>query len=74
VIDVYRNRAERSGQSMEEEVRQALTNGALAAQHSFGDRARVLREKLRAQHGEIFDSVDLVNTSRDDADGRLDPA
>lgn len=66
VIDVYRRRAERSGQSIEEEVRRTLKESALVAQRRFGERAKALREKLRMEHGEVFDSAALMSDARDE--------
>lgn len=66
VIDVYRHRAARSGQSVEEEVRQALKADALKAQHAFARESRARLEEMRAKYGDSFDSVALIRAVRDE--------
>ncbi len=65
VVATHRDRAERAGRSLEEELRLLLTEAALRPQHEFAQRAAALREELRRQYGLFSDSAELIREDRE---------
>ena len=64
VVQVWRRRAEVAGRSLEEELRQVLTDEALRPQVEFAERAAALRAKIRRSSGVLTDSTEHVRADR----------
>ena len=65
VVATHRDRAERAGRSLEEELRLLLTEAALRPQHEFARRVAELREQIRREHGLFPDSTELIREDRE---------
>lgn len=65
VVDVWRQRAQRAGHSLEEELRQLLTQEALKSQVDFASQAAVLRAEIARVHGILSDSSEHVRAERE---------
>jgi plasmid stability protein len=65
VLNSHRARAQAAGRSVEEELRNVLTEAALAARRKAADELRTLREEMRAKYGVLPDSTPGIREERD---------
>ena len=65
VIKAWQNRAQGAGRSLEEELRQALTEGALRPQHEFASLAAQLRAAIQKAVGPMSDSTAQIQADRE---------
>jgi len=65
VVETLRDRARRAGRSLEQELRQVLTEEALGAQRAAGGQFAALRCEMKKKHGTVSDSVPLIREDRD---------
>ena len=65
VLSSHRARAQAAGRSVEEELRHVLTEAALAARREWAEKARKLREEMRAKYGVLPDSTPGIREERD---------
>jgi plasmid stability protein len=66
VVASFRARAKQAGRSLEEELRQFLTETARERRRRFADKLEVFSEQLRAKYGEMPDSTPLIREDRDE--------
>lgn len=66
VLDAHRNRAEKNGVSLEEELRNLLTDTALKPQKDFAAKAAAWNEALKAKYGKLSDSTELIREDREE--------
>jgi len=65
VVEAFRARAKQAGRSLEEELRQTLTEVARMRRTALVDEINAFREGLRAEYGEMADSTPLIRERRD---------
>jgi plasmid stability protein len=65
VVESYRARAKEGGRSLEEELRQFLTEAARERRRRFIAELDELNTKLRNKYGELPDSTPLIREERD---------
>jgi plasmid stability protein len=66
VVASFRARARQAGRSLEEELRQFLTEAARERRRRFADKLEAFTEQLRAKYGEMPDSTPLIREDRDE--------
>ena len=64
VVKVWQKRAQQSGRSLEEELRQALTAEALRPQQRFAEKAAEVRSAISRSTGQMSDSVEHLRAER----------
>ncbi len=69
VVQSFRAQARRAGRSLEEELRQTLTEVARARRAALVDEINAFRESLRARYGMMTDSTPLIREIRDEEIG-----
>ncbi len=65
VLSFHRTRAKAAGRSVEEELRQVLTEAALAVRREWLERAERLHREFEAKYGVIEDSTLGIREDRD---------
>jgi plasmid stability protein len=65
VVESFRARARQAGRSLEEELRQLLTETARERRRRFVAELDDLNAKLREKYGELPDSTPLIREERD---------
>ena len=65
VVESFRARARQAGRSLEEELRQHLTETARERRRRFAAELEELNAKLREKYGELPDSTPLIREERD---------
>lgn len=65
VVAEFKDRAKRNGRSLEAELREVLTAEAFRLRRELAERARQLRDELRAKYGEFPDSTPGIREERD---------
>lgn len=65
VVEWHRTRAKRDGKTLEGELRQILTDSALASKRALADELRAGLDELRSQGRVFSDSAKLVREDRD---------
>jgi plasmid stability protein len=65
VVEWHRHQAKRDGRSLENELRQVLTEAALAKKRAIVTEMRVSLEKLRSKYGTMSDSAKTIREDRD---------
>ena len=66
VVASFRARAKQAGRSLEEELRQFLTEAARERRRRFAAKLEAFSEELRAKYGEMPDSTPLIREIRDE--------
>jgi plasmid stability protein len=66
VVESFRARAKKAGRSLEEELRQTLTEVARMRREALIGEINTFREELRAKYGEMADSTPLIREMRAD--------
>ena len=66
VVESFRARAKQAGRSLEEELRQFLTEAARERRKRFADKLEAFAEQLRSKYGEMPDSTPLIREDRDE--------
>jgi plasmid stability protein len=66
VVHSFRARATQAGRSLEEELRQTLTELAKGRRQALIEEIDAFREEVRAKHGELPDSTPLIRATRDE--------
>ena len=65
VVAHHRRNAERAGRSLEEELRQFLTEDALKKRDRLWERLAETRAKIRKRHGVLSDSTADIREERE---------
>lgn len=65
VVEWHRSQAKRDGKSLEGELRQILTDSALASKRALAAELRVGLDELRSQGRAFSDSAKLIREDRD---------
>jgi plasmid stability protein len=65
VVASFRARAKQAGRSLEEELRQCLTETARERRRRFLAELEELNDRLRETYGELPDSTPLIREERD---------
>ena len=65
VVEWHRHQAKRDGRSLESELRQVLTEAALAKKRAIAAEMRVGLGELRSKYGTISDSTKFIREDRD---------
>ena len=65
VVKAWQSRARGAGRSLEEELRQALTEGALRPQQEFASMAAQLRAVIQKAVGPMSDSTAHIRADRE---------
>lgn len=65
VVESFRARAKQAGRSLEEELRQCLTEAARERRRRFIAELDELNASLREKYGELPDSAPLIREERD---------
>jgi len=65
VVESFRARAKQAGRSLEEELRQFLTEAARERRMRFIAELEELNAELREKYGELPDSTPLIREERD---------
>ncbi len=65
VVEWHRHQAKLDGRSLENELRQVLTEAALAKKHAIADEMRAGLEELRSKYGMFSDSATVIREDRD---------
>jgi plasmid stability protein len=66
VVASFRARARQAGRTLEEELREFLTEAARERRRRFADKLEAFSEQLRAKYGEMPDSTPLIREGRDE--------
>jgi plasmid stability protein len=66
VVSSFRARARAAGRSLEEELRQFLTEAVRERRKRLVDQLDAFAEQLRAEYGEMPDSTPLIREGRDE--------
>lgn len=66
VLEAHRQRAEKSGTSLEEELRTLLTDTALKPQKDWAEKSAAWREELKKRYGTMSDSTELIRAEREE--------
>jgi plasmid stability protein len=66
VVASFRARARQAGRSLEEELRQFLTEAARERRRRFAGKLEAFGEQLRSKYGEMPDSTPLIREGRDE--------
>ena len=65
VLDIHRRQAKAQGVTLENEVRQILTDAALARKRKLVDELRAMQNELREKYGTFSDSAIVIREERD---------
>lgn len=65
VVECFRARAGKAGRSLQEELRQVLTEAARGRRRRFVTELDDLNAELREKYGELPDSTPLIREQRD---------
>jgi plasmid stability protein len=65
VVDHHKRNAERAGRSLEEELRQFLTDEALGKRDRLWKRLAETRARIRKRHGVLTDSTADIREERE---------
>lgn len=65
VVEWHRTQAKLDGHSLENELRQVLTDAALAKKRAIADEMRVGLDDLRSGNGLFTDSARIIREDRD---------
>jgi plasmid stability protein len=65
VVEWHRHQAKRDGRSLESELRQVLTEAALAKKRAIAAEMRVGLEEMRSKYGTLSDSATVIREDRD---------
>jgi antitoxin FitA len=65
VVELHRNRAKLRGRSLENELRQILTDAALAKKQALASELRAGVDELREKYGTFSDSAVQIREERD---------
>ena len=65
VVELHRNRAKLDGRSLENELRQVITDAALAKKQALAAELRAGVNELRDKYGTFSDSAVLIREERD---------
>lgn len=65
VVEWHRGKAKREGKSLENELREALTNMALERKRAVADQMRADMDELRQKYGPFPDSTPHLRAERD---------
>jgi plasmid stability protein len=65
VVEWHRQQAKLNGKSLEGELRDVLTQAALAKKQALADEFRSLRDELRQKHGSFSDSAASIREDRE---------
>ena len=65
VVEWHRQKAKRTGRSLESELRDLLTTAALERKRAITDQMRADMEELRRKYGEFPDSTPFLREERD---------
>ncbi|MBI3210838.1 MAG: hypothetical protein HYZ37_18290 [Candidatus Solibacter usitatus] len=68
VVDAHKARAEAAGVSLEEQLRELLTESALTPQRDFAAKAAAWNSGLKARYGSLGDSTELIREDREESD------
>jgi plasmid stability protein len=66
VVEWHRHQAKVDGRSLESELRQVLTDAALANKRAIADEMRAGLGELREKHGTFADSAKVIREMRDE--------
>lgn len=66
VVESFRARARRAGRSLEDELRQFLTETARERRQRLADDLDAFAGELRSKYGEMPDSTELIREARDE--------
>jgi plasmid stability protein len=66
VVASFRAWAKRAGRSLEEELRQFLTEAVRGRRRRFADKLEAFTEQLRSNYGEMLDSTLLMREGPDE--------
>jgi plasmid stability protein len=65
VVELHRHQAKLDGRSLESELRQILTDAAVAKKRVIAEEMRGQLDALRAKYGTFSDSTSLIREDRD---------
>lgn len=65
VVAELKDRAKRSGHSLEAELRSLLTAEAFRPRRELAKKLEAMREEIRAEYGTLPDSTPLIREQRD---------
>ena len=65
VVDLHRNRARQEGRTLESELRQVITEAALAKKRALAEELRAGVNELRDKYGTFSDGAVLIREERD---------
>jgi plasmid stability protein len=65
VVEWHRRQAKAAGRSMESELRQVITDAALANKRTIANEMRAGLAELRAKYGTFSDSAEVIREDRD---------
>jgi plasmid stability protein len=65
IVEWHRHQAKRDGRSLESELRQVITDAALAKKHAIAQEMREGLEELRSKYGMLSDSTIGIREDRD---------
>ncbi len=66
VVEWHRHQAKVDGRSLESELRQVITDAALANKRAIVDEMRAGLAELRAKYGTFSDSAEVIREMRDE--------
>ncbi|MCC6365422.1 MAG: hypothetical protein IT165_18060 [Bryobacterales bacterium] len=66
VIDAHKSKAEQEGISLEEELRNLLTESALKPQRDFAAKAEAWNSQLKTRYGTLSDSTEIIREDREE--------
>ena len=66
VVEAFRARARHAGRSLEDELRQFLTDAAREWRDRLVEELDALNERLRSKYGELPDSTPSIREARDE--------
>jgi antitoxin FitA len=65
IVALLKERARRNGRSLENEIRDALTDLATQSTRELAERAAQLRASIKAESGVLTDSAPFIREERD---------
>jgi plasmid stability protein len=65
VVEWHRHQAKVDGKTLESELRQVLTDAALAKKRAIADEMRAGLEELRTKYGTFSESAQIIREDRD---------
>jgi plasmid stability protein len=65
IVEWHRHQAKRKGRSLENELRQVITDAALAKKHAIAQEMRAGLDELRSKYGLMSDSTVGIREDRD---------